>query len=533
MLAKRRIVKNSGIEIINPLEEEISIIKNALTFDNPKYAQIKRFSKWANTRCPRYLTYYDSYTDGKDFVLRVPYGFNLRKHIKRNFFSYKEYFDNKVTFPKFLLELREDQFKASESFMKDKHGIIILPTGKGKSILGIKIASLLSVRTLVIVHKNDLVTGWQKDAKLCFGSDYKTGLIKAQKKDIQPLTIATVQTLSRMSTEELAEYTDKFDLVIQDECHRTPAPTFAMVDKFCAKYKLGLTATLERSDGLAHMIPLYFGEVVYEYERTEEETDILPVEVYQRHLKTEYDPVFNSIFIPAKYNSSGALVVKPHLSLTLTDLKEPVEESQYRLSSLLGESKKFEDYSYSHLDTDSVMCQETIDTVINDIISEFSQGHSCVVFFSQKSHLEEYYKFLLDGKINPKSIVTYYGDNSDAENEQALQKAENRVALITLTTYSKASEGTNCKSWEVAFLVSSVADGKKVEQAVGRIRRVKEGKLKTARLYDYCYDNYVSLDNQVSKRKARYRKLGFSIHNEKETSKRSSLFSVGYAIRKS
>ena len=174
MLAKRRIIKNSGIEIINPLEEEISIIKNALTFNNPEYAQIKRFSKWANTRCPRYLTYYDSYTDGKDFVLRVPYGFNLRKHIKRNFFSYKEYFDNKVTFPKFLLKLREDQFKASESFMKDKHGIIILPTGKGKSILGIKIASLLSVRTLVIVHKNDLVTGWQKDAKLCFGSDYKT-----------------------------------------------------------------------------------------------------------------------------------------------------------------------------------------------------------------------------------------------------------------------------------------------------------------------------------------------------------------------
>ena len=155
------------------------------------------------------------------------------------------------------------------------------------------------------------------------------------------------------------------------------------------------------------------------------------------------------------------------------------------------------------------------------------------MFFSQKSHLEEYYKFLLDRKISPKSIVTYYGDNSDAENEQALHKAENRVALITLTTYSKASEGTNCKSWEVAFLVSSVADGKKVEQAVGRIRRVKEGKLKTARLYDYCYDNYVSLDNQVFKRKARYRKLGFSIHGEKETRKRSSLFSVGYAIRKS
>ena len=78
------------------------------------------------------------------------------------------------------------------------------------------------------------------------------------------------------------------------------------------KYKLGLTATLERSDGLAHMIPLYFGEVVYEYERPEEETDILPVEVYQRHLKTEYDPVFNSIFIPAKYNGSGTLIVKPH-----------------------------------------------------------------------------------------------------------------------------------------------------------------------------------------------------------------------------
>ena len=169
-----RVEKNSGNILYNLTSEEVSSIKEALTFKNPKYEQVKRFSKWAKTRVPAYLSYFSrvQISDGTT-ALRVPYGFDYSKYVKRNLVSYSSYPFNKVIFPDFKLELRDTQKSASKAFLKKNHGIIVLPTGKGKSILGMYIASCLKARTLVLVHKNDLVEGWKKDAKLCFGDAFE------------------------------------------------------------------------------------------------------------------------------------------------------------------------------------------------------------------------------------------------------------------------------------------------------------------------------------------------------------------------
>ena len=98
--------------------------------------------------------------------------------------------------------LRGDQEKAKGAYLysqkKEQYpkSLIQLPTGKGKTILALNIAYTLKQRTLVLVHKDDLVTGWQNDIEDCFGGKLEPGLIKAKKRTVgKQITIATVQTL--------------------------------------------------------------------------------------------------------------------------------------------------------------------------------------------------------------------------------------------------------------------------------------------------------------------------------------------------
>ena len=118
----------------------------------------------------------------------------------------------------------------------------------------------------------------------------------------------------------------------------------------------------------------------------------------------------------------------------------------------------------------------------------------------------------------------FYGDNTN--NKAVLEKAESTRKFITLTTYAKATEGTNVKQWEVEFLVSSINNGKNTEQALGRIRRVKEGfKINPVIFYDYRFPDVYLMKNHGFTRDKRYKEMGFS--NQK-TQERGSPFSVGF-----
>ena len=226
-----KIVKSNRQYLYDLTGEQRDKIKDLLTFDNPKYKQAKRYGRSKYTSIPPYLTYYEEFSvrsdDGeRKKVLSVPIGVNVLKLLdipfapnedKRN--------DVLVKYPKFLLELRNDQIKAEKEYMKEvtyavqPKNIIQLPTGKGKSILALHIAQKLKQRTLILVHKDDLVAGWTGDIKLCFGDKIDIGLIKAKSRKVgEQITIATVQTLSKMNEEELNKYVNEFGLVVQDEC---------------------------------------------------------------------------------------------------------------------------------------------------------------------------------------------------------------------------------------------------------------------------------------------------------------------------
>ena len=173
------IVRTNRQDLYGLTSEQRDKIKDSLTFDNPAYKQAKRYSRSKYISIPPYLTYYSEFSvkgeDGeRKKVLSVPIGVDVRKLLDVPFVPFEDKrCDVRVKFPKFVLDLRNDQIRAEKEYMQEvtyavqPKNIIQLPTGKGKSILALHIAQKLGQRTLVLVHKDDLVVGWKNDIELC------------------------------------------------------------------------------------------------------------------------------------------------------------------------------------------------------------------------------------------------------------------------------------------------------------------------------------------------------------------------------
>jgi DNA excision repair protein ERCC-3 len=135
-------------------------------------------------------------------------------------------------------------------------GVLVLPCGAGKTVIGIGCMAKLQTHTLVLTTNGTAVKQWKQELldKTSLTED-QIGLYTGDTKEIKPVTIATYQILTyRKSKESPFEHFRIFEaanwgLVIYDEVHMLPAPVFRAVAELQAKRRLGLTATLVREDG--------------------------------------------------------------------------------------------------------------------------------------------------------------------------------------------------------------------------------------------------------------------------------------------
>ena len=156
-------------------------------------------------------------------------------------------------------KLREYQRKAVDSWLKSKRGIIVLPTGSGKTLVAVHIIFELNVPSLIVVPTLDLVRQWRSVLRESF--DMEIGEYSGEEKILRPLTVATYDT-AYLCAEELG---NKFLLLVFDEVHHLPSEGYRHIaEMFCSPYRLGLTATYEREDGLHGELPRLVGGVVFE-----------------------------------------------------------------------------------------------------------------------------------------------------------------------------------------------------------------------------------------------------------------------------
>lgn len=151
-------------------------------------------------------------------------------------------------------ELRDYQQYATESFWEGGSGVVVLPCGAGKTIVGA--ASMAQAQTTTLILVTNTVAGRQWRDELLRRTTLtpeEIGEYSGERKEIRPVTIATYQVVTRKTKGEYKalELFDSRDwgLIIYDEVHLLPAPVFRMAADLQSRRRLGLTATLVREDG--------------------------------------------------------------------------------------------------------------------------------------------------------------------------------------------------------------------------------------------------------------------------------------------
>ncbi len=151
-------------------------------------------------------------------------------------------------------ELRDYQKQAADSFWHGGSGVVVLPCGAGKTIVGAAAMAHAQATTLILVTNTVSARQWKAELlKRTSLTEEEIGEYSGARKEIRPITIATYQVLTtrRKGAYTHLELLDARDwgLVIYDEVHLLPAPIFRMTADLQARRRIGLTATLIREDG--------------------------------------------------------------------------------------------------------------------------------------------------------------------------------------------------------------------------------------------------------------------------------------------
>lgn len=152
-------------------------------------------------------------------------------------------------------QIRDYQRQASEAFSHGGSGVVVLPCGAGKTIVGAAAMAHHQATTLILVTNTVSAHQWRAELlKRTSLTEEEIGEYSGARKEIRPVTIATYQvmTTKRKGVYAHLELFDARDwgLIIYDEVHLLPAPIFRFTADIQAKRRLGLTATLVREDGM-------------------------------------------------------------------------------------------------------------------------------------------------------------------------------------------------------------------------------------------------------------------------------------------
>ena len=163
--------------------------------------------------------------------------------------------------PRYEREAYPHQREALEAWTRGgRRGVVVLPTGSGKSHVALMAMAHTGRSTLVVAPTIDLMTQWMNLLASQFGDELVGGL-GGGLRDVRPLTVTTYDSAFL----HMPRLGDRFGLLIFDECHHLPGPSYAQAAECAlAPFRLGLTATPERNDGGHVALDRLVGPRVYE-----------------------------------------------------------------------------------------------------------------------------------------------------------------------------------------------------------------------------------------------------------------------------
>lgn len=347
-----------------------------------------------------------------------------------------------------------DQPLSKKSQQHASGGILQVFTGAGKTVMAIKLITLLKKKTMILVHKEFLMNQWIERIQE-YAPQARIGKIQAQTYDVddKDIVIAMIQTMYNRTFPE-STYT-QFGFTIIDEVHRIGSEEFSKtLLKTITPFMLGISATVERKDKLTKLLYMFIGPLIYSTEKPPDD----PVFVRGIEFKTN-DPEFNE----TELDFRG----KPKFSTMISKLCN------------YGARKDF-------------LVRVTQDLCIENPESQI------MILAHNRSLLTYLYEAINHRKF---ATVGYYVGGMKPD-----QLKETEGKNIVLATYAMAAEALDIKSLSILMLATPKTD---IVQSVGRILRMKHERPIVVDIVD-CHDIF---QNQWARRKTYYRKCNYRIRS--------------------
>ena len=455
--------------IEDPTAEMLAYCKSTLTFANPDYLKREAMGKWTgNTQ--REIVLFERAGNR----LYLPFGTckNIYLRFKKDItrveslicpLRAREYGSH--------INLYDYQENAVEAVLRAKNGILVAPCGSGKTQMGLEAVARIGGKTLWLTHTTDLLTQSMNRAKQCFGlpaSEY--GTITAGKVNVgNTLTFATVQTASNI---DLSQYRDEWDCVVVDECHKcVGSPTrmmmfYKVISALSARYKIGLTATPYRGDGLERCMFALLGDVIHEVPQSAVAGNTVPVRV--KFVFTNFTPDIDDIT-----DGDGTL----NYAKLISDITENVKRNE----------------------------------VIIQQIFEASRNGAVLVLSDRINHLEDLEtEITMYSPYNIKCARLGIASTKAEKERRAriLTDLNNGALNVVFATYKLAKEGLDVPNLRTVVLSCPVKDKTTVIQSAGRVARKSDGK-EFGTVIDFS-DDFGLLYGYEKKRRGYYKKNSYT-----------------------
>lgn len=360
-------------------------------------------------------------------------------------------------FPAFngTLDAARNQIEAQAATLGALHDkgatILSIPCGMGKTCVAINVACTLRVRTLIVVHKAVLMSQWEERLSH-FAPGARVGKIQGATVDTEDkhFVIAMLQSLCMRDYEEAM--LEPFDLVIVDECIHIAAKVFSTAfSNLCARFSLGLSAFIERRDGLTDVTKWYLGQVCYAFERKGATTVHVEKTVYKQPAYEESAPTFRN----------GQLAICRMLDIICSDEKR----NELVLMKAMSLAER--------------------------------EGRNILILSDRRAHCEQLCKALVDRGIDAGLFL-------GGTKQHLLDAVADRCQAI-VGTYAIASEGLDIPKLNALVMATPKSD---IRQTVGRIMR---GAASIAPVVIDIVDYWGPLIAQGRKRDAFYKVSGFTV----------------------
>jgi superfamily II DNA or RNA helicase len=427
----------------------ISWLKGELTLSNPAFERAAKYG-YNTHNIPEKIHLFEI----RNGHLIIPRGMGKRliTYLQKHRIEY-EFLDNRLLHKEIdyqsKIKLRDYQETAVNKMLEGTQGFLKSPCGSGKTIMMIEMMTRIKQPTLFIVHQKELMEQIITTAvNLTDITKEEIGIIGSGKRTVgERMTVATIQTLNRIDINEIR---DKFGAIFIDEAHHLAAKSFyEVISQFRGCYRLAVSATPERADGLTQMVYACTGSIAHE--------------IKQDHVPT----------------------IIPSLKIVKTNFRCASNEHSDVVKKLIADKERNE---------------LIIETIKSDV-----EGNYILVLSDRVEHLNKL-KALITKDLPTLRIEMLTGSIPKGKRKEIMERAKNKEIDILLAT-QLAREGLDIPHLNRLFLTYPKKSAASVQQEVGRIMRPSDGK-ESAVVYDFYDSKQGILCYQFRKRKEVYEKIG-------------------------